>query len=110
MADNKKPFDLQGVLSSIKTLLNPTGEVPDPDPQDALGVKLSQLSTLTRQLQEEFEEQADRLRKIHRLSNDVYALLEALRSGGSEDSDAKSTKPESQSDKKSGGDESSKDD
>lgn len=92
MADSK--FDLNRLresagelVGSFKTMINPAGSVPSVDPNDALGVKMAQLSTLVKQLSEAQQEQVKNLNKVNQLLNAAFEDIEALRN------QAKVTKP-----------------
>lgn len=78
MAENKKQFDLQGLISNIKTMINPTANTPDPNPEDVVGIKLAELSVMVQQLQQAYAEQGKVLGKVNKLFNEVYQSLEAF--------------------------------
>ena len=79
MTDKPSKFDLNTLLSNIKSLIQPGGDTPNPDPSDRLGNTLAELSVLAQALQHSHEEQGKKLAEMSRLFNEVYQQLEALR-------------------------------
>lgn len=82
MSDSKKKFELpslQSVVSSVKGIINPERDIPDPEPDDALGEKLQKLALLAKSLEEyqqEFaDEMAHQLSEMNGLVNGIYADL-----------------------------------
>lgn len=76
MSVDKKQFDFQGLITNIKTMINPTANTPDPDPENAMGIKLAELSVMVQQLQANYIEQGRQLAKVNKLFNEVYQELE----------------------------------
>ena len=79
MSDSSKKFDFQGVLNNIKSMISLESSTPNPDPDDVIGMKITELSVLVQQLTKTHEEQAKELGKVNRLLNDLFKNLEALR-------------------------------
>lgn len=84
MSDNK--FDLNklkenvgGLMGSIKSMINPAGGIVQADPDDALGVKFMQISTLVKQMMDVQHEQVKNLAKVNELLNAVFKEIEVLR-------------------------------
>lgn len=71
--------NVEGFVGSLKTMINPAGSVPNVNPDDALGMKLAQIATLTKQLTDAQEEQVKNLKQLNQLINGVYQDIEALR-------------------------------
>ncbi|AKQ33559.1 hypothetical protein [Candidatus Coxiella mudrowiae] len=79
MTNSSKKFDLQGILNNIKSMISPEGSTPDVNPDDAISIKISELSLLTQQLAKTHAEQAKEFTRINRLLNDLFKDIEALR-------------------------------
>ncbi|ABS78188.1 hypothetical protein [Coxiella burnetii] len=79
MSNSGKKFDFQGVLNNIKSMISPESNTPSPDPSDAIGMKIAELSVLAQQLTKSHEEQAKELANVNRLLNDLFKDLEAFR-------------------------------
>lgn len=84
MADNK--FDMNklkdnvgGIMGSIKSMINPAGQTPNVDPDDALGMKIAQLTTLVKQLSDAQQEHAKNLAKVNELLNSAFLDIQKLR-------------------------------
>ncbi len=84
MADNK--FDLNklkdsmgGLVGSVKSMINPGGNVPTVDPDDALGVKIAQIATLLKQMTDAQQEHVKQLAEANKLLNAVFQDIEVLR-------------------------------
>ncbi|AML49557.1 hypothetical protein AYM02_09725 [Coxiella burnetii] len=78
MSNSGKKFDFQGVLNNIKSMISPESNTPSPDPSDAIGMKIAELSVLAQQLTKSHEEQAKELANVNRLLNDLFKDLEAF--------------------------------
>jgi hypothetical protein len=74
-----KKFDINSLVGGIKSLLNQGSEIPQADPSDAIGVKITQLSLMTQQMAKVHEQLAQDFTTASRLLNDLYKDLEALR-------------------------------
>lgn len=79
MADVTNKFDVNGIINSIKSMINPAGNTPNPNPDDAIGVKIAQLSMLVQQLATAHAEQAKELSKVNKLLNELFKDIETLR-------------------------------
>lgn len=84
MADSK--FDLNklkdsmgGLVGSVKSMINPAGGTPNVNPDDALGVKIAQLTTLVKQLTDAQQEHVKHLAEVNKLLNAAFQDIEALR-------------------------------
>ena len=84
MADNK--FDLSklkenvgGLMGSIKSMINPSSAVPTVNPDDALGLKIAEIATMSKQLTDAQQEQTKKLQQLNELVNDAFQDIEALR-------------------------------
>ncbi|OGT33799.1 MAG: hypothetical protein A3C44_05220 [Gammaproteobacteria bacterium RIFCSPHIGHO2_02_FULL_39_13] len=84
MADNK--FDLNklkdnmgGLMDSLKSMINPAGGTPTVDPDDALGLKIAQLTTLIKEITDAQQEQIKKLNKINELLNGIFQAVQTLR-------------------------------
>lgn len=79
---NKK-FDLQGIINSIKSVINPEGNTPNANPDDAIGMKIVELSTLVQQLTNAQAEHVKELANVNKLLNELFQDIEALRKASS---------------------------
>jgi len=74
-----KKADFSGILDNIKSMLNPAGGAPDVDPNDAIGMKIAQLSTLVQQMAKVAEQQEKDFATMNQLLNGLYQDIETLR-------------------------------
>ncbi len=72
-------FDLQGIVNSIKTIINPEGGAPNVTEGDPIGAKIVQISTLLQTTANAQAQAGKDLTKINTLLNDLYQDLEAFR-------------------------------
>lgn len=84
MSENKKAFDIQGVLDNIKTMINPVGNTPNPNADDEIGIKLASLSVMVQELHESYAEQGKKLSSMNKLFNEVFQTLEQSRQQAAE--------------------------
>jgi hypothetical protein len=84
-------LDLDSIVKNVKSLINPTGQTPQPNPDDFIGLKLAQLSASIQLVANIQVQQTKEFAKINKLANEVYALIEAQRAKSvvaTEDKDA----------------------
>ena len=74
-----KKFDFQSILNNIKSMISLEGATPNPNPDDAIGMKIAELSVLTQRLIKAHEKQAKELTKMNLLLNDLFKDIETLR-------------------------------
>ncbi|QTS84095.1 hypothetical protein [Coxiella endosymbiont of Amblyomma nuttalli] len=74
-----KKFDFQNILNNIKSMISPEEMIPNPNPDDAIGIKIAELSVLTQQLTKVHEEQVKELTKMNRLLSELMRDVETLR-------------------------------
>ncbi len=79
LSDISKKFDINNIVSSIKSLLNPESATPEVDPDDAIGVKIAQLSLMMQQLAKSQAQQAKDFTAVNQLLNELYKDIETLR-------------------------------
>jgi len=79
MSDVTNKFDVSGIINSIKSMINPEGNTPKPNPDDAIGMKIAELSLTVQQLATAHVEQAKELNKANKLLNDLFKDIEMLR-------------------------------
>lgn len=60
-------------------MINPEGNTPQPDADDAIGTKIAQLSTMVQQLANAHAEQAKELHKVNKILNGLFKDIETLR-------------------------------
>jgi hypothetical protein len=77
-------FDLQGIMNSVKQILNPEGVTPKVSEGDPIGVKIVQISTLLKGVASSHAQSSKDLSQIHNLLNELYKDLEAFRKLGEE--------------------------
>lgn len=95
LSDITKKFD--GLVSGIKSMINPAGGTPDVDPDDAIGLKIAELSIKVQQLSERHKEQSRALDEVNRLLNGVFRDIEQLRAAHAETAPKPKAKPEAAS-------------
>lgn len=82
MADfdlSKLKDNMGGIVGSIKSMMNPTGATSTVDPDDALGVKIVQITTLVKQMTDAQQAHVKNLSEVHKLLNAAFQDIEALR-------------------------------
>lgn len=79
ITDLTKKVDLNSLVKGVTSMINPTGATPDADDNDALGVKLAQVSTLVQSVANIQAEQTKAFAKINKLVNELYADIEVVR-------------------------------
>jgi len=94
LSDLTSKFDLDKILGGIKSMINPEGESPEVDPNDALGLKIAQLSALFQEMAKSHAELAKEFAKANEILNGLFKDIESIR--GSE----QSPKGESESEEK----------
>jgi len=60
---NKLKESAGGLMGSLKSMINPAGSTPVVDPDDALGVKIAQITTLIKQMTDATQEHVKNLEK-----------------------------------------------
>jgi formyltetrahydrofolate synthetase len=80
ISDLTKKIDINNIVKGVKSMISPTGMTPDVDEDDALGVKLAQISTLVQSVANIQTQQTKEFAKINKLVNDLYADIEKIRS------------------------------
>jgi hypothetical protein len=78
-------FDINNIMDNIKSMISPEGETPTVDPDDAIGVKITQVSVIAQELTKEQTESAKKLATMNALLNELYKDIEALRAQHSEE-------------------------
>ncbi len=97
MADfdlNKLKDNMGGIMGSIKSMINPSGGTPTVDPDDALGVKLAQITTLLQQMTNAQQEHVKHLAEANKLLNAVFHDIETLRNSVKKEKAAEQPKEE----------------
>jgi len=79
LSDLTSKFDLDKILGGIKSMINPEGATPDVDPDDALGMKIAQLSALFQEMSKAQLQLAQDFTKANDTLNGLFKDLEALR-------------------------------
>lgn len=87
----KNKLNISGIVDSLKTMINPTGGVPDVDPDDDLGLKIAEISTLLKEMVEAQRGYVDNLNKVNALLNAAFQDIEKLRADIKPIRDAKKT-------------------
>ena len=86
MSESGKKFDFNEIINNIKSMISPDSNVPSPNPDDAIGMKVAELSLLAQELANAHSEQAKTLTKFNKLLNAVFKDIEALRASAKSDS------------------------
>lgn len=76
---NKLKESAGDFMGSLKSMINPGGSTPNVDPDDALGVKIAQITTLLKQMSDAQEEHARNIIKVNELLKGAFQDIEALR-------------------------------
>ena len=76
---NKLKESAGDLMGSLKSMINPGASTPVVDPDDALGVKIAQITTLLKQMSDAQQEQVKNLNKTNELLNAAFQDIEALR-------------------------------
>lgn len=84
ITDLTKKIDINSIVKGVKSMINPTALTPDVDADDALGVKLAQISTLVQSIANIQAQQTKEFAKINKLVNELYADIEAIRNPAEE--------------------------
>jgi hypothetical protein len=74
-----KKLDIQGLVSSVKSMINPEGDTPKPVNGDALGEKMAALSMLLQNTAAALTEQGNQLAQANQLLNALFKDLETIR-------------------------------
>lgn len=74
-----KKLNVSGLVSDIKSMINPAGGTPQVDPEDDLGLKIAEVTTLLTQMAHDQEEHAKHLRKVNELLNVAFQDIKKLR-------------------------------
>lgn len=74
-----KKFDVSGIVGDIKSMINPGGGTPEVDPDDDLGLKIAEITTLLTQMAETQAEHVKHLQKINQLLNIAFQDIKKLR-------------------------------
>lgn len=84
MSDNK--FDLSklkdnvgGLVGSLKSMISPAGGTPTVDPDDALGLKIAQVTAHLKQMVDAQQEHIKNLNKVNELLNGAFHDIQSLR-------------------------------
>lgn len=75
----KEKLDIGGIMGSLKSMINPSSGTPEVNPDDDLGVKIAQASTLLRQMAEAQQAQVKDLQKVNALLNAIFQDIQLLR-------------------------------
>lgn len=74
-----KKFDVSGIVGDIKSMINPGGGTPNVDPDDDLGLKIAEITTLLTQMSDAQAEHVKNLQKVNQLLNIVFEDIKKLR-------------------------------
>ncbi|PHQ82478.1 MAG: hypothetical protein COB66_00225 [Coxiella sp. (in: Bacteria)] len=93
LSDIAKKIDLDAIVKNVKSIIKPTANTPDVDPNDPVGVKLASISVLVQSVANIQAQQSKDLAKINKLVNALYEEIEASREADAEEeaSEDKST-------------------
>jgi hypothetical protein len=72
-------FDFQGIVNSVKSIINPELTPPNVTPGDPIGAKIVQISNLLQKTADAHAQSAKDLTEIHNLLNSLYTDLETFR-------------------------------
>ena len=77
--DLKNKLNIGGIMDSLKTMINPSSGVPEVDPDDDLGLKIVEISTLLKEMTEAQDAQTKNIKKVNELLNIAFQDIEKLR-------------------------------
>ena len=72
-------FDLQSIVNSVKTMINPETGTPNVTEGDPIGTKIVEISTLLQSVSAAHAQSGKDLNKINGLLSELYRDLEAFR-------------------------------
>lgn len=107
MTDNKFDFNklkdnVGGLVGSLKSMINPAGGTPNVDPDDTLGMKIAQLTTLIKQISDTQHTQVKNLNKVNELLNGAFQDIQKLREELKADREKKAAENPTPTDKQQG--------
>lgn len=70
-------IDLDSIVKNVKQMINPTGQTPQAEAGDALGIKLAKLSTSIQLVAQIQAEQTKEFAKINKLANEIFEDIQA---------------------------------
>ncbi len=79
MSDKNNKFDMNSIMSSLKSMINPEMDTPEPVDSDELGNRMKDISTRLQTLAKQHAKQTQILYELNHLVNGVYSDLEQLR-------------------------------
>jgi len=79
VADVTKKFDLNNIVNSLKSMVNVESDMPEVDADDALGLKIKELTQLTQQVVDVQAQQVKDINKIQGLLVGAFKDITALR-------------------------------
>lgn len=93
-------IDFDSIVKNVKQMINPTGQTPQAEAGDALGIKLAKLSTSIQLVAQIQAEQTKEFAKINQLANEIFDDVQAVRGDGvSQADEAEEEKSAKSSDK-----------
>lgn len=75
----KSKLDINGIINSVKSMINPVSGTPEVDPDDDLGVKIAQASVMLKEMAAAQQEHVKQLNKMNEILNMVFQDIESLR-------------------------------
>ncbi|MCB1827319.1 MAG: hypothetical protein KDH94_02755 [Coxiellaceae bacterium] len=81
LSEISKKIDLDGILGSIKSMISPDEAAAKVDPKDALGMKVTQLSALLKEISKSHAQLAKDFSKANDILSGLFKDVEAVRSG-----------------------------
>lgn len=78
ISDLSKKLDLGGIVKSIKSMINPAAG-PEVNPDDAIGLKIVELTTKVQEMIKAHEAQTRELVQVNALLNALFKDIESLR-------------------------------
>ena len=86
-----KKFDINQVINSVKSMINPESNTPNPQAGDQLGQKMADLSMLLQQLEKQLSSVSSDLVKANQMVNEIFAGVKILHSFGGTGADVQTT-------------------
>ena len=74
-----KKLDVSGLVGDLKAMINPAGSTPEVDPDDDLGLKIAEVTTLVTQMVSDQEAHIKNLKHMNELLNIAFQDIKKLR-------------------------------
>ena len=83
LSDLASKFDLDKILGGLKSMINPESAIPEVDPDDAVGMKIAQLSAIFQEMAKTHADLAKEFSSANDILNSLYKDIEKIRASKS---------------------------